>query len=178
MADAQDTPELWEYAARLMQKALAEDLGDMFHVYFYGDPMAIGKSMLPALIVDWERSDPLPAATRSDKWKHQIVIKVVIDKMTDANMKMQPNTRMLDTPTKATMEKMVLARDAQGNYLENTVLGVLRRRFTMNGKIINNQASIRFGIAPRPDDRGSAYPAAECHITIDANETIRVNDRA
>lgn len=179
MADNTETPELYDYPARQIQKKLAEELGDMFHAYFYGDPVAIGKSLLPACIVEWEKSDPLQAPTRTDKWNHRIVIKIVLNKMDDTGISLISGSRLIDTPTKARMERMVMARDAvTKDYIQNCVLGVLRRNFTMQGGMIDNKAAIQFWIAPRPDDRGVAFPAAECHITLQAAETIRVNDRS
>lgn len=176
--DTNDTPELYEYAPRIILLKLREELDALFRVYYYGDPFAIPNSHFPCLIVDWQRSDPQAAPTRSDKWKHNIVIKAVVPKMDDVGAKMDPETRIVDIPTRSKLERLMFARDGTtGQYLDTSVLGVLRKNYTMGGKFTLNESLVEFGTSPRTSDEGKPIVTAEAHITLTLNETIRVPNR-
>lgn len=154
----------------------------MFHAYFDGEPVLIGQSHLPALIVEWETSTPLVAPTRHDKWQHNILIKVLVNKMDDAGMPdvAGQSARIIEVPTKKRLERFIFARDATtGQYIDNCIMGVLRRNFTLNGKIsdqIINQ--IQFGNSQRPQlGDGDTIVTSEAHLRLAGRELIQVPDR-
>ncbi len=179
---AEDKPELYVYLPRLILNKLEEQLGDMFHAYFDGEPVLIGSSHLPALIVEWENSTPVEAPTRHDKWSHQIIIKVLVNKMDDAGMPdtVGQSSRIIEVPTKKKLERFIFARDATtGQYIDKCIMGVLRRNFTMQGSMstqIINQ--LQFGNSRRPQlGTGDNIVTSEAHLRISARELIQVPNR-
>jgi hypothetical protein len=153
MATEQHT-EFYKYVPRLILEKLAEGLGDMFHAYFDGEPVLIGQSHLPALVVEWESTQPLPAPTRHDKWQHNLIIKVMVNKMDDAGMpdSVGQADRIIEVPTKKRLERYIFARDkATGQYIDQCVMGVLRKNFTMDGYTSNQVLNqLQFGNSRRP----------------------------
>ena len=155
-----------------------------FNTYFDGEPFFIAASQLPALIVDWQRIDPASAPTGMDKWSHNIVIKVVLNKMDDAGVIdiQGGNGDIIETPTKKRLENYLFARDATtGEYLTKTIYGVIRKYFTMDGGEITQSPIAELGESNRPSNEGgtvSELPTSEAHVTITAQELIEVQPRS
>lgn len=166
--------------ARVLLNTLRKELGSTFKTYWDGDPIAIGQSQLPALIVDWERADSIVAPTRHDRWRHSIVIKVLVNKMEDVStLDTQGTGILIEVPTKKRLEGYIFARDkTTGEYKADTVLGVLRRKYTLEGRQGNQIANVVFGITERPGEGGALHIAAEGHIELTVDEkSIAVSNR-
>lgn len=178
-----DTPELLDIGLLLRNK-FREDLGATFRTYWDGDPIAIGQSQLPALIVEWERSDSIAAPTRHDRWRHSIVVKVLVNKMEDVSTLDQGGDSshggvLIDVPTRKKLKRFIFARDkTTGEYKNDTVLGVLRRNYTLQGRQGNQIANVVFGITERPGQGGELHITAEGHIELTVDEkSISVTNR-
>ena len=171
---------LYENLPRIILNKLRANLGDSnFATYWDGDPVMIGKSQMPALIVDWEDAQPLQAPTRHDKWQQQITVKVVLNKMDDVNTSEAGGKGILiEVPTKKRLERFIFARDkTTREYLPDTVLGVLRKEFSMGGKTSDQVARVQFGISERPGDNANIMVTAEAHVILNATELIAVTGR-
>lgn len=165
---------------RVILNKLRAELGSTFATYWDGDPIAIGISQMPALIVDWERSDNAPAPTRHDKWTHTVLVKAVVNKMEDTSTLEAGGSKgiLIEVPTRKKLERMVFARrEDNGEYLTDTVLGVLRRNYTMGGRESNQIANVEFGVNQRLTDGGEDAITAEAHIRLTANELQAVAGR-
>lgn len=174
-------PELYKELPRRILETLEAELGDMFNVYFDGEPVLIGLSHLPALIVDVESSSPLQGPTGHDRWLHSIVLKVCVNKMDDAalgDMTGEAN-RIIDVPTKQRLQKMIFAKDSTTRqYITNSVMGVLRRNFTMDGTISDQKVTVEYGNSQRPGfSDGGTVVTSEAHLRFDAREQIPVANR-
>lgn len=176
-----DKPELIKPMERRVLEQLRDELGDMFQVYYDGDPIFLGKSHLPCVIIELEQSVPQPAPTGHDKWKHTILIKVCVNKMDDAGMGDLGGTqnRIIDVPTKQRLQEYIFARAAStGEYLPKSIMSVLRRNFTMDGTISQNDVSIRYGISQRPGfEDNQTMVVGEGQVRFDAVESYTVSGR-
>lgn len=165
---------------RVILNKLREELGSTYATYWDGDPIAIGVSQMPALIVDWERSENVGAPTRHDKWAHTILVKAVVNKMEDTSTLEAGGGKgiLIEVPTRKKLERMVFARRKDnGEYLTDTVLGVLRRNYTMGGRESNQIANVEFGVSQRLTDGGQDAITAEAHVRLSVNELQAVPTR-
>lgn len=176
-----DKPELEKPIERRILEKLADELGDMFKVYYDGDPIFLGKSHLPCVIIDLERSTPLQAPTGHDKWRHSILVKVCVNKMDDAGMGDIGGTqnRIIDVPTKQRLQQFIGARaKANGEYIQKSVLGVIRRFYTMDGTVSNQSVQINYGISQRPGfEDNQTMVVGEGQVRFDADEMLAVSGR-
>lgn len=171
--------DLYVNLPRRILDTLKTALGTDFRVYFDGDPVAIGSSQLPCIVVDWDTAEGVRAPTGHDKWRHTIIIKVVLNKMDDVNvMDLPGDGSLVEVPTKKRLEQVIFGRDATTReYNTDTVLGVLRRNFSMGGRELSQEPTVEFGISQRPGDAASTVVTSEGHIRIVAEELIQVTGR-
>lgn len=168
---------------RRILNTLKANLGDVdsggFRTYWDGDPLVMGDSQLPALIVDWQTANLLPGATGQDKWQHNIIIKVVLNKMDDIGvLDVQGGNDVIETPTKKRLEQFIFGRDRDtGHYLTKSILGILRTNFTMASNEITQEPTVEFGGGTRPNGPESNIVTAEAHITVAAQEIVAVPSR-
>lgn len=173
-----DVP-VYTNAPRIILDTLRNELDAHFKSFWHGDPVAIGKSQLPALMIDWEQSSPMAAPTGHDKWQHSIVVKVLVNKMDDVStLDMAGKGVTVDVPTRQRLEKLIFARNGTTKqYLPDTVMGVLRRQFTMGSTISDQVTSIDYGISQRPNGRAATVITAEAHLRLLVTELIQVSGR-
>lgn len=171
--------DLYKPVERRILELLQNGMGDAFHAYFDGEPVALARSLLPALIVDLQRSEPLVAATRQDKWRHTITVKIAVDKMDDANMGQATGaSKIIPVPSVNKLRELIFARGMiTGNYVTNSVMGVLRRNMTMEGAAIDQTITAEWGINERPGFDNVNVITSEVHLTLQITETINVLDR-
>lgn len=171
--------DLYTNLPRRILEILKDGMGvgsNGFKTYWDGDPIMIASSLLPACIVDWQTVDPLPNPTGLDRWQHQIVIKLVVSKMDDAGaIGVKSQGVLRETPTKKRLERWVFGRSATtGQYMPNTVFGILRTNFTADSSEIDQALRVEFGNSQRPGDNAQTMVTSEVHITLTAKETIQV----
>jgi len=175
-------PELYVYLPRVILNTLRANLGAMFKAYYDGEPVVIGMSHLPALIVEWESSAPVLAPTRHDKWNHTIIIKVLLNKTDDFGRSGTEGhaADIIEVPTKKKLERMIFARDATTRqYIDESIMGVLRNNFTMDGRASDQTAQVQFGNSRRPSVQGNSefIVTSEAHIRLTGRELIAVPNR-
>lgn len=171
--------ELYKPIERRILELLRENAGNVFHAYFDGEPVLLANSLLPAIIVDLQRSEPLVAATRQDKWRHTITIKVAVDKMDDADMGQADGAdKIIPVPSVNTLRSLVFGRDSTtSNYLDTSLIGILRRNMTMQGAVIDQNITAEYGVNERPGFDNVNVVTSEVHLTLSVTETLNVTDR-
>lgn len=139
-----------------------------FRVFYDGDPVEIPKSSLPGVIVQYDRLEVRHGATGMDKLRHFMTIKLVIDKRNeigkDHREVMGQNTLMnyaagIDSET--------------GEYDEKSVMGVLRKKFTLENVILNQEGDVDLDIFAR----GERMITAEAHLRLIADQNKIVSNR-
>lgn len=137
--------------------------------YREGDPVHIPATMLPALIITEPEGDIDVGPTGHDDITHTIRIKVVLNKKDE--MGNPETTSSLD----ALLDRYVWGRDdVTGDYLPDTIVGVLRRNITIGNMMVSQTAKVKKGVVPRPDD----VLTAECWVDITLNELQAVANRS
>ncbi len=140
-----------------------------FKKYYYGDPYEIPLSDMPCVAVELLRTQIDVGPTGMDDIIQTVQIKLIYNKRDD----------FTTAPTSEVTGVRTLEALAQGidptstEYESHTILGILRKNFTL-GNIANNQTvDIKYGIVPRKEG-----PTAECHITFVVSELKSVTSRS
>jgi len=157
-----------ESFSEVIIRTLKDNLGDVMRAYFNGDPVQIAQSLLPCIIVEKENLTVEVGPTGTDERAHRINVKVVFNKKDDfGKMPDEANTqRRLEDFTEGLNE-------TTGEYDDHTVLGVLRRNFTL-GNLVNNQiVNVDYGVTPRPQD----VLTAEANIIVTISDILTVSNR-
>lgn len=155
--------------SELIRDLLKKQFGSQFKAYFIGDRFNIPVDYMPCIVIEKERTVPTVGATGTDNQVHTIRVKVVVNKRDDFKAK---NTDVLLWRHK--LEKMIEARDAQtGDYMPTTILGVLRKNLTMNGRFTSSEVTVEYGQTPRSQD----LITEEGHIILNLSEMIIVRNR-
>jgi hypothetical protein len=143
--------------------------GDAFRMYRVGDPIIPPQSELPAVYVTETSVDFSADATGYDAIKHHIFIQLVLNKKDELGRPVDGNT--LDT----IIDNFIYGRDLTTNeYATNSVMGVLRKNFTLDGLSVNTIGNAKKGVVPRPQD----MLTAEGQIDFTVDELQPVNNRS
>jgi len=143
--------------------------GDKFRMYRVGDPIVPPQSELPAIYVTETSADFEVEATGYDSITHHIFIQIVFNKKDELGKPVEGNT--MDT----IIDNVIYGRDATTNeYALNTIMGVLRKNFTLDGLSVNTIGNAKKGVVPRPQD----MLTVEGQIDITVDELQVVNNRS
>lgn len=147
-----------------------ENLGtSLFKQYFFGDPVAVPQSMLPAIAIDLNRTSYELGPSYHDEVTHEVTIQLLFNKKDDFGKPEGEVGVMRD------LQNAVQARDeTTGEFLPTSILGILRKNLTMGNLMIESVPSVEFGIVPRP----SEVVTAEAHITVTITELQEVSGRS
>ena len=136
--------------------------------YFFGDPIAIPKSMLPCIIVDEEDTSYELGPTSFDEITHNLLIQIVFDKSMDYG---KPSN---EVGVLRELQELVQGRDeTTRDFKTNTILGILRKNVTINNLVLQTIPSVQFGVVPRPQDTTTQ----EAHIRLQVQELQHVANR-
>lgn len=136
--------------------------------YYEGDPISIPKANLPCVVVESVGANVTADATGTDLFIQQILIKVILNKQDDAGASDDVDL------TERRLRIMVQGRDSTtGQYLPQTILGILRTNLTMSNVDLSNEIAIAYDIDIRPDQ----IVTSEAHITVTTRERIIVPNR-
>lgn len=107
--------------------------------YFNGNINEIGQSQLPCICVVKLSSEPLQGPTGMDKRQHTILVRVIYNKKDEFGKASK------DFMLQKTLEKLMEGIDTDtGEYAIPSVLGILRRNFTLGSLVCNNNISISY----------------------------------
>lgn len=141
---------------------------DKYRWFREGDPISIPQSRLPALIVTESDTNYNVGPTGHDEIVHSVRIKVILNKKDEMG-----NPEVTST-LESKLDEYVQARDdTTGDFLPDTIMAVLRRQLTIDGLAINNTATVKKGVVPRPDD----MITAECWVDISITEYQAIANR-
>lgn len=170
-----DKPNVMTDAAENILTDLETAFGSEFQGYFFGDPFAIPISLLPCMIVDLDEESQALGPTGFDRNTQTISVRIVLNKRDDFGG--DTNTSL----TKKRLKNYMSARDATTKqYLEQSVLGVVRKYLTLNAEIENQTGRIRYGVSDRSlfaTNEKQAMLTAEAELTITTSELVQVDNR-
>jgi len=135
--------------------------------YYFGDPLIIPASNLPALIVSKRQSVVNQGATGLDEVDKIYSIKLVYNKKDELGK--NPN----EVAVQRTIADMVEGIDENGNFTETSIVGVLRKNFTLGDAIENQDMSIEYFLAERGD-----LITEEAEIIINIKDFVSVLSRS
>lgn len=160
----------WPDAVFRIRQLLRQTFGEDFKGYYDGDPDPIGKSLLPCISVTETDTSFDVSATETDENVHTILIKIMFNKKDDYGAAFSDKDVDL---TSRKLRMIVQGRDpATGNYLPNTILGILRPNFTLGNFGVGNQGKVAYGVNEREEVDGVATAEAHIMLTITEKQVI------
>lgn len=139
-----------------------------FKEYYLGDPVAIPVSALPCMVIEKESSTVEHDATGFDRVTSRVIIKLIENKKVDFHNPGQRKSSHFH------FHKLVEGRDpTTRQYLDQTVLGVIRKQFTLSDTLIDQSLEIEYGIGLRPDE----LMTSEATVTITLQELVEIGSR-
>jgi len=145
-----------------------KDIADKrIKTYYFGDPLTIPASNLPALIVSKTSSNINQGATGLDEADKTYLIRLVFNKKDELGK--NPN----EVSAQRTMADIIEGVDSSGVWVSNSIMGVLRKYFTLGDTINDQSVTIEYFITERGD-----LITEEAEITINIKDFISVNNRS
>ncbi len=139
-----------------------------FNAFYDGDPLLIGISRLPAIIVETSSANTLIGPTGFDKWQETITIKIVVNKRDEVGAE---EDTVLGYKR---LKQLVGARDiTTKKFIPESLMGILRTNFTLDDVVIHQDVTIDYGIG----ERGDELLTSEAHIQFTAHELIEIGQR-
>ena len=136
-----------------------------FKEYYDEDPLYIPPVNMPCIVVEKNSTEYLEGPTMMDREVHNFTIKIVLNKK-DLVGKKSGQSHFL--------EQVAEGKDSDTGYTSDmSVLGILRRNYTLRTLANRQTASVEYGITPRPQDTISI----EAHIAFSVERTVHVPNR-
>jgi hypothetical protein len=160
--DVYDGPT--EKVIALMKAAFSSQ----FKTFYDGDPILIGESSYPAMCFLLDEQVIEVENTGQDSDVQSLTIKLVLNKKDDYGA-----SDTVDL-TQKKLRYMVGARDpATGRWYDSTVLGVLRKNFTLGGTVTDQKIKVTYRPVIRPSGMKDVdMVTQEAHIVIENIETL------
>jgi hypothetical protein len=119
----------------------------VFKSSFYGDPLAIPDSMLPAFLVNLTRTEISSDNTAQDLVRSYVTVTLVMDKRSEFGK--SPDEQAV----KRTLEDLAQGVDpSTGRLSPYSVVGILRQNFTLGQNADNQTVTISYASARRGED--------------------------
>jgi len=134
--------------------------------YFYGDPIIINVSSLPALIVENASQEITQKATGQDEITNTYNIRLVFNKKSELGKNPE------EVASERTIAQLVSGRDSSGNYNQTSIVGILRKYFTLGDLINDQQIAVDFSTGERGD-----IITAEADILLTIKDNINLANR-
>lgn len=157
----------YESSTERVLRFLRDQFGvGIFKAHFEGDPVKIGISSLPALVVEKVGGSITAGPTGMDRVREQVLIKIVMNKKDDFGASQNVDL------TEKKLRELVEGRDSQTGYYEDkSLMGCIRKNYTLGGAIVGQDIDIGYDVNPfRPDE----IITSEAHVTISLEELIQV----
>jgi len=113
--------------------------------YYYGDPLVIPVSSMPALIIENRGVGIVQGATGLDEISPVYAIKLVMNKKDEIGKTAN------EMACQRTLADIIMKRDSNNNYLETSIIGILRKYFTLGQTINDQEIAVEFFTASRGD---------------------------
>lgn len=162
MSFQKTTPEV-------IRDILRENLStDYFKEFFIGDNMDIPISMMPCVVIEQTDSRHELGATGMENIYETFTIKLIINKRDEFGK--SPD----ESPGSLSLKRYAEGLDeTTGQVSSDSVLGVLRKYFTMGNTILNQEVTVQYGVVPRPNESVTD----EAHITITTERLVTITNR-
>jgi len=145
-----------------------KDYGDKrIKSYYFGDPLLIPASNLPAIIVSKKSSNISHGATGLDNADKVYTVKLVFNKKDELGK--NPN----EVAIQRTMADIIEGVDTSGNWVSNSIMGVLRKYFTLGDTIEDQLINIEYFLTERGD-----LITEEADININIIDFVNVPNRS
>lgn len=145
---------------------LKDYLTPEFKAFYQGDPIAPPIANLPCLFVEGIRTTAEAGATGTDELTHTIQIGIIMNKLSEIGKNADENV------SHRKLIELIADRNTDGTYKDNSIIGILRKYFTL-GETINNQIlDVEYGINER-----NGIITAEARITARISELVIVASR-
>lgn len=151
--------------ARSIAQLLRENLPSTIKTIRVGDPGAITSVQLPAIFVTETQAVYEVGSTMSDVITAQVLIQVVIDKRAMLGSNREPEDYLDD---------IIHGEDDGHNLKPNTVIGILRYNYTIDGYTIGNQLTYLKDELPRAEN----FVTYEGQIELTLTREVGVANRA
>jgi len=140
-----------------------------FKQFYFGDPIAIPQSLLPAIVVEFRSSNIEVATTAQDDIFDTVVIKLIFNKKDEFNKSAN------EVAGHRRLRELVQGVDASnGEVSQSSVVGILRKNFTLSSNSDNQEIVIDYGIMPRPEQ----VITEEAHIQVAIRQLTTVTNRS
>ena len=134
--------------------------------FYYGDPLILPISNMPALIVENKSANIANGPTGLDEIDNTYMVKIVMNKKDELGK--TPD----EMSCQRTLSDLLMKRTSTNEFEATSVLGILRKYFTL-GQTINDQLiSIEFFMASRGD-----LITEEVELLINIKDFVNVPDR-
>ena len=141
------TPNIRPFIIDTIIQTLRSVFNDSFKEYYFGDPIDIPDSLMPCLIISKESGDVSFGPTGMDENTETILIQVIFNKKDEIG---NPSAEVF---AHRRLMEVIEGRDATtGFYLDNSIMGVLRKNATLGNLIVNQVASPEYSTALRGED--------------------------
>lgn len=145
-----------------------KDYGDKrIKSYYFGDPLIIPVSNLPSVIVSKRSSEVSQGATGLDEADKVYSIKVVMSKKDE--MGKNPS----EVAVQRTISDIVEGTDGSNNWTATSIMGVLRKYFTLGDTIEDQTIAIEYFLTERGE-----LVTEEAEITINIKDFVSVDERS
>lgn len=139
-----------------------------FKKFYYGDPYDISLQNMPCVVVELLRTRIEDGPTGMDNVIQTIQIKLIYPKSNDFH-----TTNSAEVTGVRMLESFAQGIDPSSHeYEHHTIVGILRKNFSLGSIATNQTIDIKYGIVPR-----RAGPTSECHITFVVDELRTVSER-
>jgi len=134
--------------------------------YFYGDPIVINVSSLPALVVENTSQEITQKATGQDEITNTYNIRLILNKKSEVGKNPEEVT------LERTIAQLISGRDSDGNYNATSIVGILRKYFTLGDLINDQQIAIDYSTGERGD-----IITTEADILLTIKDNINLANR-
>jgi len=135
--------------------------------FYFGDPLTIPVSNLPAIIVSKKLDRINQGATGLDEIDKTYSIKLVFNKKDELGK--NPN----EVTIQRTMADLIEGTDSSNNWLNTSLIGILRKYFTLGDTINDQNIDIEYSLAQRGD-----IITEEAELTINIKDFVNVPNRS
>ena len=163
------TPSIRPFIVDTIIDLLKAQFNDVFKAYYFGDPIMIPESEMPCIVVFKKSGAVEFGYTGTDENTEEIYIQVV------TNKKDELGNPASEYAMQRQLMELVEGRDnTTGEYLDNSIMGVIRKNSTFGNKIINQVVRPEYII----DMRGNDTFTNECSIRLEVTEIVPVSNRS
>jgi hypothetical protein len=113
--------------------------------YYYGDPLVIPVSSMPALIIENRGVGINQGATGLDEISPVYAIKLVMSKKDELGKTAN------EMACQRTLADILMKRNSDNNYFTTSIIGILRKYFTLGQTINDQEIAVEFFTAARGD---------------------------